>query len=406
MSSAKTIPDGLNFRKRKRTSTGEDVSTTGKASGRAPAPATTISLQRPDPFERTIQNLVNQLIPVPPPTALQQMRQMCSDAVSSYKAAHVTLQKAVATHQKFATASSNGTPVSSVVNHMRLPPHQTLSGVPDVMGDERVVAALEASEKDTAVARGSAVTFLTTVYAVQVERALQLVDVVKCADTLGNLLDEYCVRIITRAGDPDTKVWQPCVSALKAAFMDEFKAVRFEVTTRQEKEAAAKEAKAQAVETARHDAEMADANRPIEEIVTEKVNVAVNALKETMETEKKKARTNPPDADSKPKQKQKTQTKPKAATSKEASKTTSKETSKESSSKEPSKPSLKQSKLKLEKKSGEKSGKDQPVQGGKGGAGGTRAEEKPAKAKPKGHGKAKAKPTEPETSEESSDDSD
>jgi hypothetical protein len=143
------------------------------------------------------------------------------------------------------------------------------------MGDERVVAALASSEKDIATARTSTTTLLTTVYAVQVEKALELVDVPKCADALASALNEYCVRIITRAGDLDTTVWQPCVSAIKAAFTDEFKAVRFEFTARLDKEAMAKEAKAHAVETARADAEMADANRPIEEIVSEKVNVAI-----------------------------------------------------------------------------------------------------------------------------------
>ncbi|KAJ7929435.1 hypothetical protein B0H13DRAFT_1596238, partial [Mycena leptocephala] len=270
MSTTKSHPPGVISNKRKRTSTGEDVSTAQKASGRAtPVQATTIVTQRADPFERTIQSLVDRGISVPPPTSLQHMRQLCSEAVTNYKNAHVTLQKAVTTHQKFATASSNGTPVSSVVNHLKLPPHQTLNGVPDVMGDERVVAALASSEKDIATARTSTTTLLTTVYAVQVEKALELVDVPKCADALASALNEYCVRIITRAGDLDTTVWQPCVSAIKAAFTDEFKAVRFEFTARLDKEAMAKEAKAHAVETARADAEMADANRPIEEIVSE-----------------------------------------------------------------------------------------------------------------------------------------
>ncbi|KAJ7207474.1 hypothetical protein GGX14DRAFT_366211, partial [Mycena pura] len=270
MSSAKPLPLGVNFNKRKRTSTGDDVSTASKASGRAtPAPATTVVTRRTDPFERTIQSLVDRGIPVPPPTSLQHLRQLCSDAVTNYKSAHVTLQKAVATHQKYATASSNGTPVSSVVNHLKLPPHQTLSGVPDVMSHMRVVEAMATSEKDIATARASATTLLTTVYAVQVEKAQELVDVPKCADALASTLEEYCVRIITRSGDPDITAWHPCVSAIKAAFVDEFKAVRFEFTARLDKEAMVKEAKAHAVETARADAEMADANRPIEEIVSE-----------------------------------------------------------------------------------------------------------------------------------------
>jgi hypothetical protein len=247
----KSLPPNLNFNKRKRTSTGNDVSTAQKASGRATSvQATTVITQCTDPFERTIQSLIDCGIPVPPPTSLQHMRQLCSEAVTNYKNAHVTSQKAVATYQKFATALSNGTPISSVVNHLKLPPHQTLTGVPDIMGDGRVAAAMVFSEKDIAMACMSATTLLTTMYPVQVEKALELVDVSKCAETLASALNEYCIRIITRAGDQDTTVWQLCVSAIKAAFTDEFKAVRFEFTACLDKEAMVKEAKVHAVETA------------------------------------------------------------------------------------------------------------------------------------------------------------
>jgi hypothetical protein len=93
MSTTKSLPPNLNFNKCKRTSTGDDVSTAQKASGRATSvQATTIVTQRADPFERTIQSLVDRGISVPPPTSLQHMRQLCSEAVTNYKNAHVTLQ--------------------------------------------------------------------------------------------------------------------------------------------------------------------------------------------------------------------------------------------------------------------------------------------------------------------------
>ncbi|KAJ7498002.1 hypothetical protein B0H11DRAFT_1998251 [Mycena galericulata] len=391
MPTAKPLPPDLRFNKgpkRKRTTTGDDVSTApGNATS---AHATTVLTIRADPFERTIQSLVDRGVSVPPPTALVQMRHMCSEAISSYKSAHVTLQKAVATHEKFAMASSNGTHVSSVVTHLRLPPHQTLTGVPDVMGDERVVAAMASSEKDIASARTSTTTLLTTVYAVQVEKALELVDVPKCADALASALSEYCVRIITRAGDVDTAAWQPCVSAIKAAFTDEFKAVRFEFTARLDKEAMVKEAKANAVITARADAEMTDANRPIDEIIHEKVDVAVTAAlnsKETQETEKKKKR--PATADN-PRSKPKAKSKPQAnATA--------------SSSKDTSKP-LKQTTLSMAKKK-DKSAQEHKGKSGKDVDGGTGPKEKAQSGKPNGKVKAKAKAIAKETTEESSDES-
>ncbi|KAJ7834735.1 hypothetical protein B0H14DRAFT_3461904 [Mycena olivaceomarginata] len=215
---------------------GDDVSTAPKASGHAtPAQATTtVSTHRAYPFERTIQALIDRGTP-----------------------------KAAATHQKFAAVSSNGQPVSSVLTHLRLPPHQTLLGVPDIMADECVVAAMAATEKDIAMV-------------FQVEKVLELVDIPRSADVLAVALHGYCIRIITSAGDPDTQAWHPCVSAIKSH----------------------KEAKANAVITACADAEMVDANRPIEEIVSEKVYVAITAFKETLEKKKKKkcpAPTEPPE---------------------------------------------------------------------------------------------------------------
>ncbi|KAJ6631641.1 hypothetical protein B0H10DRAFT_2207264 [Mycena sp. CBHHK59/15] len=144
MSLARPVPAGLSFNnnnKRKRTSTGDDVSTTGKASG-CPntVQASSFAAQHTDPLDRLIQGLVDKGTAVPPPTALAHMRNICLTAVSDYKLAHATLEKAATVHYKYAAASSTGTFVSSVLSHMKLPPHQTLQGVPDVMGDEREVA--------------------------------------------------------------------------------------------------------------------------------------------------------------------------------------------------------------------------------------------------------------------------
>ncbi|KAJ6624318.1 hypothetical protein B0H10DRAFT_2212743 [Mycena sp. CBHHK59/15] len=144
MSLARPVPAGLSFNnnnKRKHTSTGDDVSTTGKASG-CPntVQASSFAAQHTDPLDRLIQGLVDKGTAVPPPTALAHMRNICLTAVSDYKLAHATLEKAATVHYKYAAASSTGTFVSSVLSHMKLPPHQTLQGVPDIMGDEREVA--------------------------------------------------------------------------------------------------------------------------------------------------------------------------------------------------------------------------------------------------------------------------
>ncbi|KAJ6534380.1 hypothetical protein B0H19DRAFT_964579, partial [Mycena capillaripes] len=195
------------------------------------------------------------------------MRGLCSDAVTSYKAAQRTLQNAMATYDKFALASSNGNVPSPVLMHLKLPPHQTLQGIPDVMVNPRVVEVMTLTMNNITSTQKSTTNLLTTVYTVQVEKARELVDVAKCADVLGSTLNEYCDRIMTRAGKLDLAAWQPCVSALKAAFTDELRASHLELTARLDKEAAATEAKATATLVTRADAEMADANLPIKEMI-------------------------------------------------------------------------------------------------------------------------------------------
>ncbi|KAK6977821.1 hypothetical protein R3P38DRAFT_3471843 [Favolaschia claudopus] len=244
----------------------------------------------------------------------------------------------------------------------------------------------------------SVCTYLTTVYAVQVEKARERVDVAKNADMFAATLTEYCVRIITLAGDPDTTAWQPCVSAVKATLTEQLKGTRFEFTARLDRDATTKEANAQAVLTARADAEMVDANRPIEEIIAEKVDTAVvtklaSLAKESKEPEKKKQRPAPAASTST----QTTNTKPKQ------------KVAKASSSKDSSKP-LKQTKLDLQKK-------EKPAQEKKKGTSGKHAsgndagekskKDSVSKGKSSGKAKAPAKAADPETTGESdNDDSD
>ncbi|KAK6966376.1 hypothetical protein R3P38DRAFT_3299874 [Favolaschia claudopus] len=239
-----------NSNKRKRTTTGDDVSTAAKAAdGTQSNPAAQALTKWTKAFERSIQNCTDQGISIPPPTSLAFMKTKGSDAVTQFREAHHDLQRAVAT-EKYATASSTGKHTSAVLGNMKFPPHKTLQGF-DVMTDVRVVEALAAAEKDLATAHSSTSTYLTTVYAVQVEKARERVDVAKNADMFAATLTEYCVRIITLAGDPDTAAWQPCVSAVKATLTEQLKGTRFEFTARLDRDATTKEADAQAVLTTR-----------------------------------------------------------------------------------------------------------------------------------------------------------
>ncbi|KAJ6630638.1 hypothetical protein B0H10DRAFT_1938837 [Mycena sp. CBHHK59/15] len=199
----------------------------------------------------------------PPPTALEWFREIYSVSLLDYKSSQTALQKAVATQSKFGLSSSNGAVPVVISHHIKLPVHQPLKGAKGTVDDTRVVEAKTALER-----HGQRYD-----YCYQVEHFQAQVNITMCADKFVATLTTYAKRIFQSTGDADLTSWQPCIALVKPAFLAKIKTLKLEFVAHLDKEFAAREAKADAVATARADTEMAEATKPIADIVTEKIKL-------------------------------------------------------------------------------------------------------------------------------------
>ncbi|KAJ7629920.1 hypothetical protein B0H17DRAFT_831021, partial [Mycena rosella] len=193
--------------------------------------------------------------------------ELYSESLTSYRGLQTALQRTMTTLSKFGLASSNNTVPSVVQNHMKLPPHQLVQGAAGADDKEVVSMAKAAAVKDIAAAHATTTAYLATLYLAQVDECRARVNVATCSDTFAKTLNEYGNRIITSAGDADLTQWEACITLIKAAFTLDLQSLKYEFTTRLERDADSREAKANAVATANTDAEMLDATKPIAEII-------------------------------------------------------------------------------------------------------------------------------------------
>ncbi|KAJ7182470.1 hypothetical protein C8R43DRAFT_967277 [Mycena crocata] len=301
MSTNKSLPSGVSFQrnKRRREHSADDESLSSRPNPVMPSGSqegTAGMPRRSTQWQRILDDLAANGQSVPPPAVAAKFYDIYSAGLTRYKSTQTALQRAQSTLSKFGQVSSNGAIPSSVSNHLKLPLFQPIQLAADAVSDERVVDAKKAAEKDIATALQSSVKLLTTFYEVQVETCRNMLDVATCADAYANALTEYGKSIMTASGDADidVNVWQTCITRLKVAFTLEIKNLKYDFTARTMSEAEAKEAKANAVLTARADAEMADATRPIGEMLDEKV---VRAVAEEMERQKPKKKAKIPPSD-------------------------------------------------------------------------------------------------------------
>ncbi|KAJ6547996.1 hypothetical protein DFH09DRAFT_1087458 [Mycena vulgaris] len=176
--------------------------------------------------------------------------------------------------------ASTGARTQAYCTNLKLPHTQLIKVAAGADLDDRVAVARVAAEKEIATASIEATKYLGTLYSVQVEYCRKHVDFPAVADGFAAALQAYSTSIITSAGGPDTTVWNTVISRLKAATVAELQNLNYEFVASLEKEAEVKEAKANAVSTARADAEMTDATKPIGELFDAKFE----AQYEKMET--------------------------------------------------------------------------------------------------------------------------
>ncbi|KAJ7756768.1 hypothetical protein DFH07DRAFT_958906 [Mycena maculata] len=223
-----TIPAGLKFNrvdehpalKRKRqSSAGGDVvtQTSYSAAGKTAtaSSATRSGAQLPPQWRHICDEIAAANGAVPPPTVLAKFVELHSECLRDFRNAQTSLQKAVATSEKFAAASSTGGVHSSGSAAVKLPHVQVMKAAMGADDDPDVVAARTAAEKDISSASVSSTQYLAALYVAQVEAIRKKVHVTTVADGLAAAFTAYGQSIITSAGGTDLAVWKTVIARLK-----------------------------------------------------------------------------------------------------------------------------------------------------------------------------------------------
>ncbi|KAJ7678041.1 hypothetical protein DFH06DRAFT_975820, partial [Mycena polygramma] len=209
------------------------------------------------------------MVLVPPPVVLEQLGTIRDERLKDFHHAQKQLQKALVTCERFDQASDNGAIPSIVSNAMKVPALQLLKGTPDIDStDADVMNAKNIATEACDNARAKATEYVSALYDAQVVHCKAAVDTAKCADRFSAALTDYAKAIIQSAQpDGDVHIWDACILRLRNAFAAELTNLSFDLAARLRKEAIEKESKANAVATARANAETSTAARPIEDLL-------------------------------------------------------------------------------------------------------------------------------------------
>ncbi|KAJ7737686.1 hypothetical protein B0H16DRAFT_1425101, partial [Mycena metata] len=200
-----------------------------------------------------IQQCTADRVRVPPALVLEEFCNMHDEALKEFQTAQKQYQKALITLERFTQASENDATPAIVSNAIKAPTVQLLKGTPNFEhtdGDTNNVKSI--MDEAIAAARKNAVAFLTATYVAQVEHCKSSVDVKACADALASAFKAYAKEIIESAQlDGDVHIWDTCIARLRITFEAELTNLSFDFAAKVRQEAASKEAKANAVESAR-----------------------------------------------------------------------------------------------------------------------------------------------------------
>ncbi|KAJ7663498.1 hypothetical protein B0H17DRAFT_867670, partial [Mycena rosella] len=202
---------------------------------------------------------------------LTKFAEIHTDCLRDFSASQTMLQKALHTLNKHELHSSNGAIPMTVSNNLKLPHVQLVKGATGAETDAEVVAERMSAEKEIAVASVTVTKYLGKLYATQVNLCKEQVNVASASAAFSARLKAYGKPIITAGGGEDDTVRDTVIALLTEAICAELLSLNFEFVAVLDREAEVKEAKATAVITARADAEMMEATKPVKEMLQEAV---------------------------------------------------------------------------------------------------------------------------------------
>ncbi|KAJ7024435.1 hypothetical protein C8F04DRAFT_1239640 [Mycena alexandri] len=274
-------------RKRETTAGGSAVTQTAyanNAKSSASAKSTADALEVPDvPVQwnailRDAQNTDGLYLP---PTVIKKFVEIREDCLNDFRSAQTWLQKAASTHQRYNEAASTGIP-NSVSSNLKMPPVQVMKGAAGIEHEPAVAEARVIAEKAIKSATDEVTKYLAILFKAQLTSIRKLVDVATAAGMFADTLKAYSVQVIADALGTDFEVWSPVIERLKAVHISELQMLNFEFVAAIKHDADVKVAKANVVNTARADAEMTDATRPVTELIEEKIEARYKHLEKKL----------------------------------------------------------------------------------------------------------------------------
>ncbi|KAF7341957.1 hypothetical protein MSAN_02051800 [Mycena sanguinolenta] len=261
-------------RKREESSGGTVVETVTVAPSRPNAAKSTANPPQdekvPESWRRIFAEARDEGKSCPPPSAILKLGEIRSDHLIDFHSAQSSVAKAMAANDKFKAIISAGEIPSVVSNAVRLPALQPLKGVVnfDFSAVPAFVEAKAAAERDIAAAVASSTKFVTEYYEAQLAEVRKQLNVTAAVTSGTPLLDRLCELMTI-----------------------ELETLNFEYVALLKRDADAKTAKAKAaaVSIGHADAEMADATKPIAELIKEAVGVKYKALEKEVQKLKGKA---------------------------------------------------------------------------------------------------------------------
>ncbi|KAJ3884354.1 hypothetical protein GG344DRAFT_25818, partial [Lentinula edodes] len=183
----------------------------------------------------------------------------------------------LAAERKFEADASMSAP-TYITQHLKGPPF-VLPKLILEEGTESLTTARTELDKALLTVHEEAVKYFRTCHSTSVSLCKGKIDIAACTRSLQEELTTYATEVILATGVQNTQIWNAYIAAVANAFTKDLESASFEFTASVMYAASNKDAKDAAVAAARHDAELAEATKPIGKLIEEKLDDTLEARK-------------------------------------------------------------------------------------------------------------------------------
>lgn len=265
--------------KRKRTNTAGDDDDSSKQPKQPKQQPNSLSVTKPE--SSLPAAWVNEILSLahdakhPPKTVIKRFLELYVQSSKDFRCAQETLQRAMAAERKFEADASMSAP-TYITQHLKGPPF-VLPKLILEEGTESLTTARTELDKALLTVHEEAVKYFRTCHSTSVSLCKGKIDIAACTRSLQEELTTYATEVILATGVQNTQIWNAYIAAVANAFTKDLESASFEFTASVMYAASNKDAKDAAVAAARHDAELAEATKPIGKLIEEKLDDTLEA---------------------------------------------------------------------------------------------------------------------------------